>query len=146
MNEAAEMKRVDEAREPGEAQMIHSRARIIIPFKKLREALQILRSVRERTRFKLGCVSTNIYREVDLENVIIVEECWSGEEELEHHLRSDEYNKVLSVFDMASVLPEISFDRILTTTGFETIEKARTQQSERACTQHYTTTQGSVGS
>jgi quinol monooxygenase YgiN len=146
MNEVAEKKRLDEAREPGEAQMIHARARIIIPFKKLREALQILRAVRQRTRFKLGCVSSNIYREVDLENVIIVEECWSSEEDLERHLRSDEYNKVLSVFDMASVLPEISFDRILTTTGCETIEKVRTQQSERECTRHYTTTQGSGGS
>ncbi|HAM50585.1 MAG TPA: hypothetical protein DCP92_07765 [Nitrospiraceae bacterium] len=137
MNEVAEKKRLDEAREPGEAQMIHARARIMIPFKKLREALQILRAVRQQTRVKLGCVSSNIYREVDLENVIIVEECWSSEEDLARHHRSDEYNKILSVFDTASVLPEISFDRILTTTGFETIEKARTQ--------HSTTTQGSVG-
>jgi hypothetical protein len=50
---------------------------------------------------------------------------WRSEEELERHLRSDEYHKVLLVLEMASKQPEIRFDTISSSTGIEAIEKAR---------------------
>jgi quinol monooxygenase YgiN len=50
---------------------------------------------------------------------------WRSEEELERHLRSDDYQKVLLVMEMSLKQPEIRFDTISSSTGFETIEKAR---------------------
>jgi quinol monooxygenase YgiN len=53
------------------------------------------------------------------------EEIWKSEEDLECHLRSDDYRKVLLVLEMAVKQPEIRFDTISSSTGIETIEKAR---------------------
>ncbi len=41
------------------------------------------------------------------------------------HLRSDEYRNLLLVLEMALKEPEIRFDTISSSTGIETIEKAR---------------------
>jgi quinol monooxygenase YgiN len=59
------------------------------------------------------------------DNVLLFEQLWSNEAELERHLRSDDYRQVLLVLEMAMKQPEIRFDTILSSTGIETIEKAR---------------------
>jgi len=41
------------------------------------------------------------------------------------HIRSDEYRNLLMVLEMALEQPEIRFDIISSSTGIETIEKAR---------------------
>jgi len=110
--------------------MIYATARMTIPFRKLDEALEILGSIMQRTRFESGCVSCNVYRDVDSENEVMVEEIWKNEKDLARHLRSDEYRKVLFVAEMASVPPEIRFYTIQRSAGVETVEKARTAVEE----------------
>ncbi len=105
--------------------MIYATARMTIPFKKLDEALEILGSIMQRTSFESGCVSCNVYREVDSENAIMIEEIWKNEEDLARHLRSDEYQKILLLAEMASSPPEIRFYTIQRSAGVEAIEKAR---------------------
>ena len=99
--------------------------RMAIRSKKYDEALKILRSTAEWSRIKPGCLSSRIYDDVQEDNVLMFEEIWRSEEDLEHHLRSDEYLKVLLVLEMAVKQPEIRFDTISSSTGIETIEKAR---------------------
>jgi len=60
----------------------------------------------------------------------LFEQLWSNEADLERHLRSDEYRQVLLVLEMAIKQPEIRFDTILSSTGIETIEKARSSIGE----------------
>ena len=55
----------------------------------------------------------------------MLEEVWRTEEDLEVHIRSDEYLNLLLVLEMALKQPEIRFDTISSSTGIETIEKAR---------------------
>jgi len=105
--------------------MIHAIVKIMVPPEKRNEALGILRSVTQQSRFHPGCLSSTVYNDVELDNVIMIEELWSNEEALEGHLRSDEYYKVLIVAEMSVTPPEIRFDKILSSTGIETIEKAR---------------------
>ncbi len=105
--------------------MVLATIRMIIPPKKHDEALKILRSTAEWSRIKYGCLSSRIYEDVQEDNVLMIEEIWSNEEDLECHLRSDEYQKVLLVLEMALKQPEIRFDTISSSTGIETIEKAR---------------------
>jgi quinol monooxygenase YgiN len=87
--------------------------------------LKILRSTAEWSRVKHGFLSSRIYEDVQEHNVLMFEEIWGSEEDLECHLRSDEYQKVLLVLEMAFKQPEIRFDTISSSTGIETIEKAR---------------------
>ncbi len=105
--------------------MLHAIARMTIPFKKVNEAIEILNSVTHRTRVESGCVSCFVYRDVDSANTLMIEEIWKDENDLARHLRSDEYQKILLVAEMASAPPEITFYKVLRTTGVETVEKAR---------------------
>ena len=75
-----------------------------------------------------GCLGCHIYGDLQEENVLILEEIWRAEEDLELQLRSDEYRNLLLVMEMALEQPEIRFDTISSSTGIETIEKARNHQ------------------
>ena len=105
--------------------MIHATVRMTFPIQKAMEALEILSSVAERTRFKPGCISCRVYHDVKENHVIMVEEVWAGQDELERHLQSAEYRNLLLVLEMAIEEPEIRFTPSSHSTGLETIEKAR---------------------
>jgi quinol monooxygenase YgiN len=107
--------------------MVHATIRMDISPAKATEALEILCSMAERTRVKSGCISSRIYRDVQAEHAhaIMIEELWRSQEELEQHLRSSDYHRVLLVVEMAKEPPEIRFNAISHSSGVETIEKAR---------------------
>jgi len=105
--------------------MVIATIRMMIPPKKSDEALKILRSTAEWSKIKPGCLSSRIYEDELEDNFLMFEEIWRSEEDLECHLRSDDYRNVLLVLEMASKQPEIRFDIISSSTGIETIEKAR---------------------
>jgi quinol monooxygenase YgiN len=107
--------------------MILATIRMKVPPKNHDEALTILRSTAEWSKVKHGCLSSRIYEDVYESHVLMFEEHWRTEEDLESHLRSDEYRKVLLVLEMALRQPEIRFDTISSSTGIETIEKARSR-------------------
>ena len=109
--------------------MIRSTIRMLIPLNKQSEALEILEMVKVRTQFEPGCISTRLYLGVDEARAIMIEELWTSEEDILHHLRSEEYRRVLLVVEMAEERPEIRFDTIRHSSGVETIEKARIRPS-----------------
>ena len=106
-------------------QMILSTIRMVIPPKKRDDALRILRLLTEQCRDHLGCHSCRIYGDLQKKNVLMFEEIWRNEEDLELHICSDDYLKLLLVVEMSLKQPEIRFDTISSSTGIETIEKAR---------------------
>jgi quinol monooxygenase YgiN len=101
--------------------------RMVVLPKKYDEVLKILRSTAEWSRIKPGCISSRIYEDAQEENALMFEEMWRSEADLERHLRSEEYRNLLLVIEMALKQPEIRFDTISSSTGIETIEKARSQ-------------------
>ena len=107
--------------------MIRSTIRMHIPLKNQKEVLEILAPMAEQIQFEPGCISCRLYRGVDDEGFIMIEELWMNEEDVQRHLRSDKYRKVLLVIEMAVETPEIRFDTIARSSGVETIEKARSQ-------------------
>ena len=106
--------------------MILANVRMTISPQKRDEALRILRSTAEGNRVLPGCLSCRIYEDAQEGNVIMFEELWRNEEELEQHLRSEEYRKVLLLMEMALQPPEVRFNRVSSWSGIEIIEKART--------------------
>ena len=105
--------------------MFHATIRMLIPPKRRREVLEILTSLAERFSFETGCISCRIYQDVEVEPMIMLEQLWMTGEDLERHLRSEEFRKVLLVLEMSRESPEIRFEEISRSTGMETIEKAR---------------------
>ena len=110
---------------PGSISRVHGTIRMIIPQKKRKEALIILRSMIERTELEPGCINCRLYQDVLEERALMLEETWASEKDLESHLRSDKFFAVLLVVEMATEFPEIRFNVISHSTGIETIEKAR---------------------
>lgn len=105
--------------------MVHATIRMLIPPAKQGEALEILASIIEQTQFEPGCISCRMYRGVEDMRAIMLEEVWAGDEDLQRHLRSEKYRKILLVVEMAVDSPEIRFDTITQSSGVETIEQAR---------------------
>jgi quinol monooxygenase YgiN len=97
-----------------------------ISLQKRGEALKILKALVARNQARPDdCVFCRICEDALEENILQFEEMWMSEEELVRHLRSDEYRNLLLVMEMALKQPEIRFDTISSSTGIETIEKAR---------------------
>ena len=107
--------------------MVRSTIRMLIPLEKQSEALEILGSIIEQAQFEPGCVTCRIYRGVEDERAILLEELWMSDEDVKHHLRSEKYRNILLVVEMAAEPPEIRFDTIAHSTGVEIIEQARIQ-------------------
>jgi quinol monooxygenase YgiN len=107
--------------------LIQATIRMTIPPQKSGEALKILRSVAELCKIDPGCLGCHIYEDLLENNILMLEEVWSTAEALDLHIRSDEYRNLLLVLELALKRPEIRFDTISSSTGIETIEKARNQ-------------------
>ena len=105
--------------------MILATIRMTIPPRKRGEALKILRSMTEQCRDYTGCLRSHIYGDLQEKDVLMFEEIWKAEEDLDLHIRSDEYRNLLLVLEMGVKQPEIRFDTISSSAGIETIEKAR---------------------
>jgi quinol monooxygenase YgiN len=105
--------------------MIRSTIRMLIPFEKQFEALRILGSMIEEIQFEPGCIGCYLYKGVEDDRVIMLEELWVAEEDFRRHMQSKKYSKILLVIEMASEFPEIRFDLISETRGFEIIENIR---------------------
>lgn len=108
-----------------EKHMIHATIRMTIPSQKCGEALKILKSMADQCRDDFGCLSCHIYGDLQENNVLMLEEVWRTQEDMDERIRSDEYLNLLLVLEMALKQPEIRFDAISSSTGIETIEKAR---------------------
>jgi quinol monooxygenase YgiN len=107
--------------------MIQATIRMTIPSQKSGEVLKILRSVAEQCRYDPGCLSCHLYGDLQEKNVLMLEEVWRAEEDLDLHLRSVEYLNLLLVLEMSLKQPEIRFDTISSSMGIEAIEKARSR-------------------
>jgi len=107
--------------------MVRTTIRMLIPFEKQSEALEILGSTIEQAQFEQGCISCRVYQDLEDTRAIMLEELWASDEDVQHHLRSDKYRKILLVVEMAEEPPEIRFDTIDHSTGVERIEQARIQ-------------------
>ena len=105
--------------------MVHVTIRMLIPLKRRGEVMEILSSLAERSRFEPGCIGSRVYQDVEVEPAILIEQLWESGEDLERHLRSEDFRKVLLVVEMSVEPPEVRFDTITNSAGFEIIEKAR---------------------
>jgi quinol monooxygenase YgiN len=110
-----------------ETGMVRTTIRMLIPLEKQSEALEILGSTIEQTRFEPGCISCRVYRGVEDVRAVMLEQLWASDEDVRRHLRSEKFRKILLVVEMAEESPEIRFDTIVQSSGVETIEQARIQ-------------------
>jgi len=105
--------------------VIKATIRMLMPPQKRGEGLKIIKSVVELCRYDPGCLGCHIYSDLQKKNVLMLEQAWRSEEDLNHHIRSEEYLNLILALEMATEVPEIRFDVISHSTGIDTIEKVR---------------------
>lgn len=96
---------------------------------KRRETLDILLSVKGPILAEPGCLACCIYEEHDEEQSLLYVEQWRSLAELERHIKSSTYARILEAMELSSRLPEITFYESKGTQGLELIEKIRSVNS-----------------
>jgi quinol monooxygenase YgiN len=107
--------------------MIQAILRMDFAPEKVTEAVSILNSIVERIRASKGCITCTVYREAGNDRTVVFEEKWTCNKDLQFHLRSEDYQKILMVMEMAHTCPELRFETISDIGGVEIIEEARSQ-------------------
>ena len=97
-----------------------------IPAEKHSDVLQIIKSFVEQSRDDPGCNCFHIYRDIEDSDVLMLQINLKTEEDLILHVSSDEYRNLLLAMEISINRPEVRFDTISTSTGFEIIQKIRT--------------------
>jgi len=90
-----------------------------------KEAIEIFKSLRESLSTKQGCAGSGAYESVEAPNEFFYIEQWTTRKGFYRHIQSDLYRPVLSVMDLASEAPEISFHETVQVGGMELIEDLR---------------------
>jgi quinol monooxygenase YgiN len=89
------------------------------------EVIRVLRSQIEPTRVETGCISCGLYMDLYDPSIIVWVEEWKTQDDLERHLNSPQYKKVLAVFDMSETPPDLRFNTVVKTKGLQLIAEAR---------------------
>ena len=105
----------------------------ILPLnEKYQEALDILHAVKGPVMSEPGCLSWCIYEEFGDERNLLVVEQWKSLADLERHIRSSGYSRILEAMELSFTIPEIYFYGIGDETwGFELVERLRMNSANK---------------
>jgi quinol monooxygenase YgiN len=105
--------------------MILAILHLVVTPEKRDDAIRILRTLIGPTQVQPGCLSCCVCQGIDEPRALTMMQEWTSQSELERHIRSDDYRKLLAVMDMASEPPIVEFHTIARTSGMETIQDVR---------------------
>ena len=92
--------------------------------------LSMIRLVSGPTRDEKGCLSVCLYRDTADENSFVLLEEWESRDDLERHIRGENFGKLLLMMDTLSEVPEVSFCRICRKAGLKAIEEILVKKKE----------------
>jgi quinol monooxygenase YgiN len=106
--------------------MIISTLSIKVPSSKKKEIINTFDYFVGPVSVQPGCLSVKLYSEVNTNNgKLLLVEIWNSQTNLNRHIRSDEFRKILAIMDIAKEHPEIKFHTISSTEGFDLVERLR---------------------
>lgn len=105
--------------------MIIFSLRIIVSPAKSNEVLDTFRLLVGPTSVEAGCIRFSFYEDLSNKNTFLLMEEWESQEDLDRHIRSEDFRKILAVMDTASEQPEIKFVKVSNTAGMELIKELR---------------------
>lgn len=103
--------------------MIIATIRIAADSENIDKIIEILSSVKGQVAGKSGCISCLILQEVNNGNLISYEELWENQAQLNKHIYSNLYKKILVAIDMSSQPPVVKFSTISSVTGMELLRE-----------------------
>ncbi len=99
--------------------MIQASFRLVAPEEKRQEFLRVLMCLKGPTETLAECRACRVFQDVEDENVFTYVVTWEKQEDLEEHLRSDRFRRLLPYIEMSQLPPEVSFSTIDQVRGIE---------------------------
>jgi quinol monooxygenase YgiN len=99
--------------------MIQASLRIVAPERKREEILGVLLCLKGPTEVSRGCRACRIVQDAEDENVLTYIVKWETQEDLEEHLRSERFRRLLPYIEMSREPPEVDFSTIDQVRGIE---------------------------
>ena len=99
--------------------MIQASLRIVAPEGNREEILGVLSRLKGPTEVLEECRACRIVEDVDDMNVLTYLVTWETQEDLEEHLRSDRFRRLLPYIEMSREPPEVDFSTIEEVRGIE---------------------------
>jgi len=96
---------------------------------KQKELLQTLQAISASTRKFKGCMNSNVFQDMENENVLSLVEKWETQEDLDNHLRSGEFSALLGTDNLLSKPFEFKINGISYTAGMEAVKAACEQRT-----------------
>ena len=92
---------------------------------KKKELLQTLQAISASTRKLKGCMNSEVFQDMKNENALSLIEKWETQEDLDNHLRSDEFSALLGTDNLLSKPFEFELNGVSCTAGMEAVKAAR---------------------
>jgi quinol monooxygenase YgiN len=105
--------------------MIQTTLCVVVPPGRRQEIVDVFSSLLGPVRAEPGCRSSELYQQVDDGNVLRYVEEWDEPEQLERHMRSARYERLLAIMEAAAERPLLRYDQIASTRGLSYLEAVR---------------------
>jgi quinol monooxygenase YgiN len=99
--------------------MMQASFRIVAPTGKCEEILSVLLRMKGPTEVSRGCRACWILQDAEDANVLTYLVRWNTQEQMEDHLRSERFRRLLPYIDMSVESPEVEFSTIDQIRGME---------------------------
>jgi quinol monooxygenase YgiN len=84
--------------------------------------LKTVHAITGPAKAQAGCQLCELYSNTQNDDELALLQVWDSQENLEDHIRSEEFRNVLAVMDNASIPPKISFNAIESVRNFDLVE------------------------
>jgi len=109
--------------------MIIARITMAARPEKRKEVMQTLLSMIEPTLQEKGCLSYQVFQDINDENVFSLIKEWETREDLDHHMRTDRFSVLLGTKILLNEQQSIQFHTISHSEGIEAVHAARGKRS-----------------
>ena len=93
------------------------------------EIVQALRSLIGPTQAERGCMGCYLQQDANDPSLLTFSEEWEQQADLDRHMASGDYHRLLVVMDMASAPPNVTVARVMDESALDRIAAARATRS-----------------
>ena len=105
--------------------MIVCTVRLLLSESDRRKVITSLTPVIGWAQVQPGCRACYLLTDTEDSRTLVLWEEWDSQDDLDRHLRSEDYRRILAAIELSEEAPEIRFDTVEIRSGFEVMEAAR---------------------